>query len=114
MRASRLLGEGRLFFAPLGVVSSEAAPFSRAQHSRYFWFVSFRENASRGGNKDTLPRSVLEALPSAGFLFVWTWRRIRQEDMTATSWELRPAESISAGRGTNTPSRKTWNYRSFQ
>ena len=28
-----------------------------------------RKNASRGGNKATLPRYVLETLPSAGFLF---------------------------------------------
>ena len=30
-----------------------------------------RKNASRGGNKVTLPRDVLEPLPSAGLLFAY-------------------------------------------
>ena len=40
---------------------------SQCQLSRDNWGV--RKNASRGGNKVTLPRDVLEPLPSAGVSF---------------------------------------------
>ena len=40
---------------------------SQCQLSRYYEIV--RKNNSRGGNKVTLPRDVLEPLPSAGVSF---------------------------------------------